>query len=93
MFEGTKPEVSARDQQWWAYFDRRSRAELSPADLIAEARWRSVEPPESKLTGVDLHTFTFDPAQPLKLRADSGDRGLQLEIPKRPEGRGRVARC
>jgi uncharacterized protein len=73
---------------WWAYFDRRSRAEQSPADLIddgeaiAEARWRSVEPRESKLTGADLHTFTFDPAQPLKLRADSGDRGLQVEIPE-----------
>jgi uncharacterized protein len=73
---------------WWAYFDRRSKAELSPADLIddgeviAEAHWRSVEPRESKLTGADYHTFSFDPAQPLKLRADSGDRGLQLEIPE-----------
>lgn len=73
---------------WWAYFDRRNKAELSPSDLIddgeaiAEARWRSVEPRESKLTGADYHTFSFDPAQPLKLRADSGDRGLQLEIPE-----------
>ena len=73
---------------WWAYFDRRNRAELSPGDLvddgeaIAEARWKSVEPRESKLTGADYHTFSFDPAQPLKLRADSGDRGLQLEIPE-----------
>jgi predicted RecB family nuclease len=73
---------------WWAYFDRRNKATLSPADLIddgeaiAEARWRSVEPRESKLTGADYHTFSFDPAQPLKLRADSGDRGLQLEIPE-----------
>jgi len=72
---------------WWAYFDRRHKAELSPADLIedgeaiAEACWRSVEPRESKLTGADYHTFSFDPTQPLKLRADSGDRGLQLEIP------------
>jgi predicted RecB family nuclease len=73
---------------WWAYFDRRNRAELSPGDLIddgeaiAEARWKSVEPRESKLTGADYHTFSFDPAQPLKLRADSSDRGLQLEIPE-----------
>jgi predicted RecB family nuclease len=73
---------------WWAYFDRRNKAELSPADLIddgeaiAEARWRGVESRESKLTGADYHTFSFDPAQPLKLRADSGDRGLLLEIPE-----------
>ncbi len=73
---------------WWAYFDRRNKAELSPTDLIddgeaiAEARWRSVEPRESKLTGADYHTFSFDPGQPLKLRADTGDRGLQLEIPE-----------
>lgn len=73
---------------WWAYFDRRNKAELSPADLIddgeaiAEARWRSVEPRESKLTGADYHTFSFDPAQPLKLRAESGDRGLLVEIPE-----------
>jgi predicted RecB family nuclease len=73
---------------WWAYFDRRNKAELSPGDLIddgeaiAEARWTSVEPRESKLTGADYHTFSFDPAQPLKLRADSGDRSLQVEIPE-----------
>ncbi len=73
---------------WWAYFDRRHKAELSPADLIddgeaiAEACWRSMEPRESKLTGADYHTFSFDPAQPLKLRAGSGDRALQLEIPE-----------
>jgi len=72
---------------WWAYFDRRKKAELSPAELIddgeaiAEARWISVEARQSKLTGADYHTFTFDPAQPLKLSAGSGDRGLQLEIP------------
>ena len=35
----------------------------------------------SKLTGADYHTFAFDPAQPLRLSAGSGDRGLQLEIP------------
>ncbi|MFM1901074.1 MAG: hypothetical protein RLZZ216_1650, partial [Cyanobacteriota bacterium] len=73
---------------WWAYFDRRNKAELSPADLIddgeaiAEARWRSVEPRESKLTGADYHTFSFDSAQPLKLRAETGDRGLLVEIPE-----------
>ena len=72
---------------WWAYFDRRSKAELSPEELIddgeaiAEARWKSVEARASKLTGADYHTFAFDPAQPLKLSAGSGDRGLQLEIP------------
>ena len=72
---------------WWAYFDRRSKAELSPEELIddgeaiAEARWKSVEARASKLTGADYHTFAFDPSQPLKLSAGSGDRGLQLEIP------------
>ena len=72
---------------WWAYFDRRNKAELSPAELIddgeaiAEARWKSVEARESKLTGADYHTFAFDPSQPLKLSAGSGDWGLQLEIP------------
>lgn len=72
---------------WWAYFDRRSKAELSPAELIddgeaiAEARWKSMESRESKLTGADFHTFAFDPTQPLKLSAESGERGLQLEIP------------
>ncbi len=73
---------------WWSYFDRRNKAELSPVDLIddgeaiADARWTSVESRESKLTGADFHTFSFDPSQPLKLRADSGERGLQLEIPE-----------
>ena len=73
---------------WWAYFDRRSKAELSPAELIedgeaiAEARWTSVESRESKLTGADHHTFSFDPTQPLKLSAGSSERGLQLEIPE-----------
>jgi len=73
---------------WWAYFDRRNKAELMPAELIddgeaiVDARWRSVEPRESKLTGADYHTFFFDPSQPLKLSAESGERGLQLEIPE-----------
>jgi predicted RecB family nuclease len=73
---------------WWAYFDRRSKAEQSPAELIddgeaiALARWIGVEARESKHTGADYHTFAFDPSQPLKLSAGSGDRGLQLEIPE-----------
>jgi predicted RecB family nuclease len=71
---------------WWGYFDRRNKAQLSPADLmddgesIAEARWLSVESRESKLTGADYHTFAFDPSQPLKLGARDGDRLPQLEI-------------
>ncbi|MCH9714668.1 MAG: TM0106 family RecB-like putative nuclease, partial [Cyanobacteria bacterium] len=73
---------------WWAYFDRRNKAELSPAELIddgeaiAEARWTSMEARESKRTGADYHTFLFDPSQPLKLSAGNSDRGLQLEIPE-----------
>lgn len=71
---------------WWAYFDRRNKAELSPTDLIddgesiAEARWRSVQPRESKRTGADYHTFSFDPSQPLKIGARDPDRSPQLEI-------------
>lgn len=71
---------------WWAYFDRRNKAELSPTDLIddgesiAEARWRSVQPRESQRTGADYHTFSFDPSQPLKIGARDADRSPQLEI-------------
>ncbi|QVV67995.1 TM0106 family RecB-like putative nuclease [Synechococcus sp. LA31] len=71
---------------WWAYFDRRNKAELSPSDLIddsesiAEARWRSVQARESKRTGADYHTFSFDPSQPLKIGARDADRSPQLEI-------------
>ncbi|WP_255134125.1 AAA domain-containing protein, partial [Synechococcus sp. Cruz CV12-2-Slac-r] len=73
---------------WWAYFDRRNKAQLSPTELvddgeaIAAAQWRSVQPRESKLTGADFHTFGFDPSQPHKLHADQGDSGLSLEIPE-----------
>lgn len=73
---------------WWAYFDRRNKAELMLAELIddgeaiGDARWKSMEARESKLTGADYHTFAFDPSQPLKLSAESGERGLQLEIPE-----------
>ena len=71
---------------WWAYFDRRNKAELSPADLlddgdsIAEARWHHMQARQSQRTGADYHTFLFDPAQPLKLVAKAGERAPQLEI-------------
>ena len=73
---------------WWSYFDRRTKADQSSGDLIddaeaiADALWSSMEARESKLTGADYHTFSFDPSQPLKLSAGSGDRGLQVEIPE-----------
>ncbi len=73
---------------WWAYFDRRHKAQLSPTELvddgeaIAAAQWLSVQPRESKRTGADFHTFGFDPSQPLKLHAGQGDSGLSLEIPE-----------
>ncbi|MDA7437485.1 TM0106 family RecB-like putative nuclease [Synechococcus sp. AH-601-P06] len=72
---------------WWAYFDRRSKAELSPADLIddseaiAEARWVGVEERPSARTGADIHHFRFDPSQPLKLHAGGGDGRLTVELP------------
>jgi len=90
---------------WWAYFDRRNKAELSPADLlddgesIAQARWRSVQSRESARTGADYHTFSFDPAQPLKLGARDAERcpqveiaetGLKLDIDEHDAERGRV---
>jgi uncharacterized protein len=71
---------------WWAYFDRRNKAELSPAELfddgdsIAEARWHRVQSSQSQRTGADYHSFRFDPAQPLKLVAKAGERAPQLEI-------------
>jgi uncharacterized protein len=71
---------------WWAYFDRRNRAQLTPSDLIddgesiAEVRWCSVEARQSQRTGADYHTFSFDPSQPLKLASKESERAPQLEI-------------
>ena len=59
---------------WWGYFDRKARAEQSPAELIddgeaiAEAQWVGMDPRPSARTGADIHHFRFDPAQPLKLQ-------------------------
>ena len=70
---------------WWAYFDRRSKAELSPADLIddgeaiAGAEWTGMEERLSARTGADIHHFRFDPSQPLKLHAGAGDGRLTVD--------------
>ncbi len=72
---------------WWAYFDRRSKAELSPVDLIddgeaiAEARWVGMEERSSARTGADIHHFRFDPTQPLNLHAGGGDGRLTVKLP------------
>ncbi|QNJ26219.1 ATP-dependent DNA/RNA helicase/ superfamily II [Synechococcus sp. SYN20] len=72
---------------WWAYFDRRSKAELSPADLIddgeaiAGAQWVGMDERPSARTGADIHHFRFDPSQPLKLHAGDGDGRLTVELP------------
>jgi len=72
---------------WWAYFDRKAKAELSPAELIddgeaiAEVQWQGMDERPSALTGADIHHFKFDPAQPLKLHAGDGDGRLTVELP------------
>lgn len=72
---------------WWAYFDRRNKAQLSPDELIddgeaiAAAEWTGMEERPSARTGADIHHFRFDPSQPLKLHGGDGDKRLQLELP------------
>jgi predicted RecB family nuclease len=72
---------------WWAYFDRRSKAELSPDELIddgeavAEVKWVGMDERPSARTGADIHHFRFDPSQPLKLHAGNGDGRLTVELP------------
>ncbi len=72
---------------WWAYFDRRSKAELSPIELIddgeaiADAQWVGMDERPSARTGADIHHFRFDPSQPLKLHAGDGDGRLTVELP------------
>ncbi len=73
---------------WWAYFDRKQKALESPGDLesdgeaIEGAMWESMQSRTSARTGADFHSFRFDPSQPLKLRAQPGQSGLNLEIPE-----------
>ena len=70
---------------WWAYFDRKNKAQLSPDELlddgeaIAGAVWTGMDERPSARTGADIHHFRFDPSQPLKLY---GDKRLQLELPE-----------
>ena len=72
---------------WWAYFDRRSKAELSPDELIddgeaiAEVKWVGMDERPSARTGADIHHFRFDHSQPLKLHAGNGDGRLTVELP------------
>ena len=72
---------------WWAYFDRRNKAQLSPDELIddgeaiAAAEWTGMEERPSARTGADIHHFRFDPSQPLKLHGGDGNKRLQLELP------------
>ena len=72
---------------WWAYFDRKNKAQLSPDELIddgeaiAGAEWTGMEERPSARTGADIHHFRFDPSQPLKLHGGDGDKRLQLELP------------
>ena len=72
---------------WWAYFDRKNKAQLSPDELIddgeaiAAAEWTGMEERPSARTGADIHHFRFDPSQPLKLHGGDGDKRLQLELP------------
>ena len=72
---------------WWAYFDRKKKAQLSPDELIddgeaiASAEWTGMEERPSARTGADIHHFRFDPSQPLKLHGGDGDKRLQLELP------------
>jgi uncharacterized protein len=72
---------------WWAYFDRKNKAQLSPDELIddseaiASALWTGMDERPSARTGADIHHFRFDPSQPLKLHGGDGNKRLQLELP------------